>query len=59
MVHTHEAGGICLVCSDLGIDQDVPLHEDGDDVSVGERVLEFVPQDENQGKTFSSFVWSR
>ena len=55
---THEASRVSLVSPDLSIDLDMPLHEDGDDFTVCQSVLQLVPDDQDERKAFSRLVGS-
>lgn len=54
--HVHEAGRICLVGADLVIDLDVPLHEDGGGFSAIERILQPIPDEDDERQTVTELV---
>lgn len=54
--HTHEAGWIGDICADFAINLDEPLHCDLLDLICGQRILEPVSQENDQGKALSQFV---
>jgi len=43
--HIHEAGGVCAVGADLGVDLDESLHKDGSDFTSIEGILQPVAQE--------------
>ena len=55
----HETSRVGLVSPDFAINLDMPLHQDGDDFTVGESVLQPVPDDKNEGKALPRLVGSR
>jgi len=55
----HVASRIGKVCSNLAIDLDQALHQDGSRLAVIQGVLEAVSEEDNQRKAVSSFVRAR
>lgn len=49
-VHTHEASRVGLISPNLRINQNMSLHQNGNDLTVCECILQPVPEDENQGQ---------
>ena len=56
---THEASRVSLVSPDFSIDLDMPLHEDGDDLTVCQSVLQLVPDDQDEREALPRLVRSR
>ena len=55
-VLTLEPSWIRDVRANLAVDLDKPLHEDGQDLLTGERVLETVPQKDDEGQALAQLV---
>jgi len=58
MIHTHESSWISLVSPDFAVNKDMSLHENSDDFTVCQSILQSVSQNQNEWKTFPRFVWS-
>ena len=56
---THETSRVALVGAHLAINRNEALHDDGHHFTVGQCVLQPVPQHNNQRKTFPLLVGSR
>jgi hypothetical protein len=57
--HTHEPSRVGLVSPDLAINQDMALHQDRNNLTVSQSILEPVPDDEDQGKALPGLVRTR
>ena len=55
---THEASRVALVSAHLAVDGDEALHDDGHHFTVGQGVLEPVPQHHHQGQALPLLVGS-
>lgn len=51
-----ESGGVRRVCSDFSIDSDESLHENSFDFSAVQRVLQSIPQEDNEWQTFAKLM---
>lgn len=56
---THETSRVSFVSPDFTIDLDMPLHQDGDDFTVCQSILQPVPDDQDKRKALPRFVRSR
>ena len=57
--NTHETSRVGLISPDFAVNLNMPLHQDGDDFTVGKSILQPVPDDKNKRKALSRLVWSR
>lgn len=57
--HTHETRGICFISPNFSINKNMSLHQDGNDLTVCESILQSVPQNKDQWQTFPGFVRPR
>lgn len=58
-VHTHEAWRVGLVSPNLPINQNMSLHQNGNDLTVCEGILQPVPQNKHQWQALPGFVGAR
>lgn len=58
-VHTHEAWRVGLVSPNLPINQNMSLHQNGNDLTVCEGILQPVPQNKDQWQALPGFVGAR
>jgi len=56
---THETRGVCLVCPDFAINKNMSLHQNSNDLTVCQSILQPVSQDEYEGKALPRLVGSR
>ena len=57
--HTHEPSRVGLVSPDLAINQDMALHQDRNNLTVCQSILEPVPDDKDEGKALPGLVRTR
>lgn len=57
--HTHETSWVGLVSPDLAINQDMALHEDRNNLTVCQSILEPVPDNEDQRQALPGLVRTR
>ena len=55
----HETSRVGLISPDFAVNLNMPLHQDGDDFTVCQSVLQLVPDDQDERKAFSRLVGSR
>ena len=55
-IHTHEASGEVGVSADLAVDQDLALDDDQASLTTGQRVVETVAQQDDQGQALTRLV---
>ena len=58
-MHTHKTSRIGLVSPDLSIYQNLTLHQNSNDFTVNQSILQPVTQDKNKWQTLPSLVRSR
>jgi hypothetical protein len=58
-MHTHEPSWVGLVSPDLAINQHMALHQDRNDLTVRQGILEPVPDDEDKGEALPRLVGTR
>jgi hypothetical protein len=58
-VHTHEPSWVGLVSPDLAINQHLALHQDRNDLTVCQGILEPVPDDEDKWEALPGLVGTR
>lgn len=51
-VLTHETSRVSLICPNFPINQNLSLHQDGNDLTVSQCIFQPVPEDNNQWQTF-------
>lgn len=54
---THETSRICFVGPDFVINKNMPLHQDSNDLTISEGILEPVSKDKDQRQTLPGLVW--
>lgn len=57
--HVHESGRVGDVGSDLAIDLDEALHQDGHGLTVVQGVLETISKEDDQGEAVTGFLVTR
>ena len=56
---THESRWICLVSPDLAINHNLALHQDWNNFTIGQSILQPVPEDKDQRQALPGFVGTR